>query len=100
MMVFATIKEDYSVSVPKYFLYLFKQKFFVNSRGIELFTKEWVPANGDVAGVVMYCHGYGDQCTYFFDGEASPPTYHFAPSSHKVTVSKGQTSQWSFLLLI
>lgn len=46
------------------------EKFFFNSRGIEQFTKEWVPANGEASAVVCYCHGYGDQCNYFFDATA------------------------------
>ena len=48
------------------------QEFVKNSRGIEIFTKQWLPAKGEIKGLVFYCHGYGDTCAYFFDGKNGP----------------------------
>ncbi|CAN1219244.1 Caffeoylshikimate esterase [Linum perenne] len=44
------------------------QAYEVNSRGIEIFTKRWVVENPKA--LVCYCHGYGDTCTFFFEGIA------------------------------
>ncbi|CAI7771001.1 unnamed protein product, partial [Closterium sp. NIES-54] len=44
--------------------------YYRNSRGIEIFTKRWQPLDGVVKGIVVYCHGYGDTCTYHFDAVA------------------------------
>eukprot|EP00897_Mesotaenium_endlicherianum_P005458 jgi/Mesen1/4940/ME000247S04220 len=46
------------------------EAFVKNSRGVELFTKQWLPLNGNLRGLVFYCHGYGDTCNYFFDSVA------------------------------
>ncbi|KAG6392624.1 hypothetical protein SASPL_146848 [Salvia splendens] len=40
----------------------------VNSRGLEIFSKSWVPNSWSPKAVVCYCHGYGDTCTFFFEG--------------------------------
>ncbi|CAN6451626.1 unnamed protein product [Victoria cruziana] len=45
----------------------------VNSRGLEVFCKSWFPppsSNVRIKGVVFFCHGYGDTCTFFFEGIA------------------------------
>lgn len=43
----------------------------LNSKGQEIFCKSWLPKEGDqVKGVVCFCHGYGDTCTFFFEGIA------------------------------
>ncbi|KAM7524210.1 hypothetical protein LguiA_014112 [Lonicera macranthoides] len=42
----------------------------VNSRGLEIFSKHWLPKNGPPKAVVCFCHGYGDTCTFFFEGIA------------------------------
>ncbi|XP_057784133.1 caffeoylshikimate esterase-like isoform X2 [Salvia miltiorrhiza] len=48
---------------------LFKS-YDVNSRGLEIFSKSWVPESSSPKAVVCYCHGYGDTCTFFFEGIA------------------------------
>ncbi|XP_073294441.1 caffeoylshikimate esterase-like isoform X1 [Primulina huaijiensis] len=46
------------------------ESFEVNSRGLEIFSKSWLPENGSPKAVVCFCHGYGDTCTFFFEGIA------------------------------
>ncbi|CAI7783271.1 unnamed protein product [Closterium sp. NIES-54] len=46
------------------------EEYFINSRGVELFTKEWLPSDGRLRGVVLFCHGYGETCTYIFEDVA------------------------------
>lgn len=41
-----------------------------NSRGIEIFTRSWLPIDKTVKATVFICHGYGDTCTFFFEGVA------------------------------
>ncbi|KAL9389518.1 hypothetical protein Peur_018123 [Populus x canadensis] len=42
-----------------------------NSRGLEIFCKRWIPEPGvRMKGAVFFCHGYGDTCTFFFEGIA------------------------------
>ncbi|ERN03976.1 caffeoylshikimate esterase [Amborella trichopoda] len=42
-----------------------------NSRGLEIFWKSWLPGAGvSMKGTVFFCHGYGDTCTFFFEGIA------------------------------
>ncbi|GAV89145.1 Abhydrolase_6 domain-containing protein [Cephalotus follicularis] len=42
-----------------------------NSRGLEIFCKSWMPEQGvRIKGVLCFCHGYGDTCTFFFEGIA------------------------------
>jgi len=51
---------------------LILQWYELNSKGQEIFCKSWLPKEGNkVKGVVCFCHGYGDTCTFFFEG-----TYH------------------------
>ncbi|KAF7820014.1 caffeoylshikimate esterase-like isoform X2 [Senna tora] len=45
-----------------------KESYEVNSRGIEIFTKSWLPETRKPKAAVFYCHGYGDTCTFFFEG--------------------------------
>ncbi|GMH15207.1 hypothetical protein Nepgr_017048 [Nepenthes gracilis] len=43
----------------------------MNSKGLEIFCKSWLPREDDqIKGVVCFCHGYGDTCTFFFEGIA------------------------------
>ncbi|XP_031499191.2 caffeoylshikimate esterase-like [Nymphaea colorata] len=45
----------------------------VNSRGLEVFCKSWFPPPSSkvrIKGAVFFCHGYGDTCTFFFEGIA------------------------------
>ncbi|XP_010263976.1 PREDICTED: caffeoylshikimate esterase-like isoform X1 [Nelumbo nucifera] len=42
-----------------------------NSRGLEIFCKSWLPKEGvPIKGDICFCHGYGDTCTFFFEGIA------------------------------
>lgn len=47
-----------------------KESYVVNSKGTEIFSKSWLPETGSPKAVICYCHGYGDTCTFFFEGEA------------------------------
>ncbi|XP_044468912.1 caffeoylshikimate esterase [Mangifera indica] len=47
-----------------------KELYEVNSRGLEIFGKSWLPETSQPKAVVCYCHGYGDTCTFFFEGIA------------------------------
>ena len=44
------------------------QSYKVNSRGFEIFSKRWLPKKSPLKAVVCFCHGYGDTCTFFFEG--------------------------------
>ncbi|KAI4346879.1 hypothetical protein L6164_007742 [Bauhinia variegata] len=46
------------------------ESYEVNSRGFEIFTKSWLPEISKPKAAVFYCHGYGDTCTFFFEGIA------------------------------
>ncbi|XP_052726078.1 caffeoylshikimate esterase isoform X2 [Vigna angularis] len=42
-----------------------------NSRGLEIFCKSWMPRPEiPLKASVCFCHGYGDTCTFFFEGIA------------------------------
>ncbi|XAR52414.1 2-acylglycerol O-acyltransferase [Bertholletia excelsa] len=42
-----------------------------NSKGLEIFCKSWLPKPGvPIKGALCFCHGYGDTCTFFFEGIA------------------------------
>ncbi|CAJ2668871.1 unnamed protein product [Trifolium pratense] len=47
-----------------------KESYEVNSRGVEIFYKSWLPGAARPRATVFYCHGYGDTCTFFFEGIA------------------------------
>ncbi|KAK7291428.1 hypothetical protein RIF29_06564 [Crotalaria pallida] len=42
----------------------------VNSRGLEIFSKSWLPERTPLKAIVCYCHGYADTCTFYFEGVA------------------------------
>ncbi|KAJ4972908.1 hypothetical protein NE237_006082 [Protea cynaroides] len=45
--------------------------FEINSRGVEIFCKSWLPKAGiPIKAALCFCHGYGDTCTFFFEGIA------------------------------
>ncbi|KAJ8641658.1 hypothetical protein MRB53_018352 [Persea americana] len=46
------------------------EMYGVNSRGLEIFSKSWLPETSPVKAIVCFCHGYGDTCTFFFEGIA------------------------------
>ncbi|OVA04982.1 Alpha/beta hydrolase fold-1 [Macleaya cordata] len=42
-----------------------------NSKGLEIFCKSWLPESDEkIKGILCFCHGYGDTCTFFFEGIA------------------------------
>ncbi|KAJ4707096.1 caffeoylshikimate esterase [Melia azedarach] len=47
-----------------------KESYEVNSRGLEIFTKSWLPESSQPKAVVCFCHGYADTCSFFFEGTA------------------------------
>lgn len=47
-----------------------KEWYEVNSRGLEIFSKSWLPETSSPKAIVCFCHGYGDTCTFFFEGIA------------------------------
>ncbi|XP_047310812.1 caffeoylshikimate esterase-like [Impatiens glandulifera] len=49
-----------------------KEWYEVNSRGMKIFCKSWLPedSSSPMKAAVCYCHGYGDTCTFFFEGIA------------------------------
>ncbi|KAJ0677870.1 putative 2-acylglycerol O-acyltransferase [Helianthus annuus] len=45
--------------------------FEMNSKGQEIFCKSWLPKPGvRIKAAVCFVHGYGDTCTFFFEGIA------------------------------
>ncbi|XP_028096825.1 granule-bound starch synthase 1, chloroplastic/amyloplastic-like [Camellia sinensis] len=46
------------------------QSYEVNSRGVEIFTKSWLPKTCSPKAIIYYCHGYGDTCTFLAEGIA------------------------------
>lgn len=53
----------------------------MNSKGQEVFCKSWLPKPGvQIKGALFFCHGYGDTCTFFFEGIAK----HIAASGYGV----------------
>ncbi|KAL7141704.1 hypothetical protein ABFS83_08G071200 [Erythranthe nasuta] len=46
------------------------ESYEVNSRGLEIFSKSWLPEEVSPKAVLCFCHGYGDTCTFFFEGIA------------------------------
>ncbi|XP_018816952.1 caffeoylshikimate esterase [Juglans regia] len=47
-----------------------KESYEVNSRGVEIFSKSWLPITSRLKALVCFCHGYGDTCTFFCEGIA------------------------------
>ncbi|KAH8483363.1 hypothetical protein H0E87_027957 [Populus deltoides] len=47
-----------------------EESYEVNSRGLEIFTKSWLPKSSSPKAMVCFCHGYGDTCTFFVEGIA------------------------------
>ncbi|CAI5476894.1 unnamed protein product [Closterium sp. Yama58-4] len=46
------------------------EEYIINARGVVLFTKQWLPRDARLKGVVVGCHGYGETCTYIFEDVA------------------------------
>ncbi|XP_076917851.1 caffeoylshikimate esterase-like [Bidens hawaiensis] len=44
-----------------------KESYEVNSKGLEILVKRWLPETRPPKAVICFCHGYGDTCTFFFE---------------------------------
>ncbi|XP_057981085.1 caffeoylshikimate esterase-like [Malania oleifera] len=49
----------------------YKEEFILNSRGSELFTCSWLPANGETKALVFLCHGYALESSTIMFGTGS-----------------------------
>ncbi|AQK97583.1 alpha/beta-Hydrolases superfamily protein [Zea mays] len=48
-----------------------EENYETNSKGVEIFWKSWLPREGTATkAALFFCHGYGDTCTFFFEGIA------------------------------
>ncbi|CAL9186805.1 caffeoylshikimate esterase-like [Musa acuminata AAA Group] len=48
-----------------------EERYKTNSKGMEIFWKSWLPKPGTTTkAALFFCHGYGDTCTFFFEGIA------------------------------
>nr|XP_017246773.1 PREDICTED: monoglyceride lipase-like [Daucus carota subsp. sativus] len=48
-----------------------KESYELNSRGLEIFSKSWLPGTSPLIALICFCHGFGDTCTFFVEGIAS-----------------------------
>ncbi|CAL5416845.1 unnamed protein product [Camellia sinensis] len=55
---------------PLELMKIFSCSYEVNSRGVEIFTKSWLPKTCSPKAIIYYCHGYGDTCTFLAEGIA------------------------------
>lgn len=46
----------------------YAEEFFLNSRGLKLFTCRWLPVGIEARALVFLCHGYGMECSEFMKG--------------------------------
>ncbi|XP_022641045.1 caffeoylshikimate esterase isoform X2 [Vigna radiata var. radiata] len=47
-----------------------EESYEKNSKGLEIFCKSWLPESSTPKAALFYCHGYGDTCSFFFEGIA------------------------------
>ncbi|XP_065855406.1 caffeoylshikimate esterase-like isoform X2 [Euphorbia lathyris] len=47
-----------------------EESYEINWRGIEIFSKRWLPESSCPKALICYCHGYGETCTFVFEGIA------------------------------
>lgn len=48
-----------------------EERYETNSTRLEIFWKSWLPGPGVATkAALFFCHGYGDTCTFFFEGVA------------------------------
>ncbi|XP_071735254.1 caffeoylshikimate esterase [Rutidosis leptorrhynchoides] len=71
---------DHILFKAKYDSLKTKESYEVNSKGIEIYSKSWLQETGSPKAVICFCHGYGDTCTFFFEGIAR----RFASSGYAV----------------
>lgn len=46
----------------------YEEEFILNSRGLKLFTCQWVPANREPKALIFLCHGYAMECSISMRG--------------------------------
>lgn len=61
---------DHCLLKAKYPGVKMEESYEVNRRGLQIFSKSWLPGNTPVKALICFCHGYGDTCTFFFEGIA------------------------------
>ncbi|XP_010916377.1 caffeoylshikimate esterase isoform X1 [Elaeis guineensis] len=61
---------DHCLFKAQYSGVIMKESYEVNSRGLEIFSKSWLPEGSKMKALICFCHGYGDTCTFFFEGIA------------------------------
>ncbi|XP_074279073.1 caffeoylshikimate esterase [Silene latifolia] len=61
--------DHYLFKVPTEGL-LMEETYEKNSRGLEIFSKTWLPGSSPPKALICFCHGYGDTCTFFGEGIA------------------------------
>lgn len=47
-----------------------KESYEVNTRGLEIFSKSWLPETSSPKAGIFFCHGYGDTITFCVEGIA------------------------------
>nr|KYP60462.1 Monoglyceride lipase [Cajanus cajan] len=65
-----------------------EESYEKNSKGIEIFHKSWLPLSRPKAAV-FFCHGYGDTCTFFFEGINSIVSWIFYAGIARMLASHG-----------
>ncbi|KAI4370629.1 hypothetical protein MLD38_018960 [Melastoma candidum] len=48
----------------------YDEEFIVNSRGLELFTCQWLPASREPKALIFICHGYAMECSITMESTA------------------------------
>ena len=46
----------------------YAEQFFLNSRGMKLFTCRWSSVGKEVRALILLCHGYGMECSIYMKG--------------------------------
>lgn len=71
---------DHCLLKAKYPGVKMKESYEVNARGLQIFSKSWLPEKRPIKALICFCHGYGDTCTFLFEGTAKK----FASSGYGV----------------
>lgn len=48
----------------------YDEEFITNSRGLKLFTCQWVPLKQEIKGLIFLCHGYAMECSITMNSTA------------------------------
>ncbi|KAJ8636937.1 hypothetical protein MRB53_011204 [Persea americana] len=46
----------------------YEEKFITNKRGLVLFTCRWLPENQEPKALILLCHGYSMECSFWMKG--------------------------------